>query len=138
MAPVNMRCDCSPWTDCAGFSPRWTATRYAPIFTARASPATQGFRLQASGSLVESGDQLLHGPKEIAVSCSKEVVIFGVHHAQPMRQADPIAGLRRSRAEPAGFAGCAASREGIGTLPGFPSQRAQRHGQEMDLEQRTG
>ena len=47
---------------------------------ARASPATQGFRLQASGSLVESGYQLLHGPKEIAVSSSKEVVIFGVHH----------------------------------------------------------
>jgi hypothetical protein len=33
-------------------------------------------------------------------------VIFGVHHAQPMRQADPIAGLRRG---------------------------AERHGQEMDL-----
>jgi hypothetical protein len=33
-------------------------------------------------------------------------VIFGVHHAQPMRQADPIAGLRR---------------------------RAERHGQEMAI-----
>jgi hypothetical protein len=28
---------------------------------------------------------------------------------------------RQARAEPAGFAGSAASREGMGTLPGFPS-----------------